>query len=176
MADPLSIAAGVVGLITAAAQVTKILHNVTSKAKHAPDDTRKIMNEVDDIRNVLGSLQLYLVGVERVHKSRTSLIMVDQVVATLAACVTTFSDLDTFVEGLQNESEMKILDRLRWFSKEKDIQAILARLQSHKNSLTLMLNILSWYVGPHRRFQNMLGHAHMLLVLPLVRNKRMSKA
>ncbi|KAI8664616.1 Rho-GAP domain-containing protein [Fusarium keratoplasticum] len=136
MADPLSTAASVVGLLTAAAQISKILANVIDKARHAPKECSRIKSEVDDIRNVLVTLQLYIVGTRRAARSRTSLIMVEQVVATLAACVTTFSELDTFAKALQNDADMKILDRLRWASKDKDIKAMLVRLESHKSSLT----------------------------------------
>lgn len=144
MADPLSVAAGIVGLITAAAQISQILSNVISKARHAPEECRQVRGEIDDIRNVLGQLQLFVTGANRASRTRTSLIMVDQVVATLAACVTTFSDLDVFAESLQSENDLGILDRLRWISKDKDLKSIRGRLQTHKSSLTLMLTILTW--------------------------------
>ncbi|CAG7560917.1 unnamed protein product [Fusarium equiseti] len=143
MADPLSIAASVVGIVTAAAQVSKILANVIDKTRNAPKECNRILAEVGDIQNVLTTLQLYIMGARRAPRSRTSLIMVEQVVATLAACVTTFSELDIFAIALQNDAEMKVLDRLRWSSKDKEIKAILVRLESHKSSLTLMLIILS---------------------------------
>ncbi|RSL49573.1 hypothetical protein CEP54_012373 [Fusarium duplospermum] len=143
MSDPLSTAASVVGLLTAAAQISKILANVIDKARHAPEECSRIKGEVDDIRNVLVTLQLYIIGTQRAARSRTSLIMVEQVVATLAACVKTFSELDTFAAALQNDSDMQILDRLRWASKDKEIKAVLVRLESHKSSLTLMLTILT---------------------------------
>ncbi|KAF4969837.1 hypothetical protein FSARC_2995 [Fusarium sarcochroum] len=143
MADPLSTAASVVGLLTAAAQISKVLANVISKARHAPEECGRIKNEVDDIRNILAPLQLFILGTRRASRSRTSLIMVEQVVATLAACVTTFSELDTFATALENDVDMGILDRLKWASKDKVIKAVLVRLESHKNSLTLMLTILT---------------------------------
>ncbi|KAL5597162.1 hypothetical protein FOBRF1_010955 [Fusarium oxysporum] len=143
MADPLSIAASVVGLLTAAAQVSKIIANVIQKARHAPEECGRIKTEVDDIRNVLVTLQLFIIGPQprQDSRSRTSLIMVEQVVATLAACVATFSELDTFATALENETSF--LDRMRWASKDKEIHAILVRLESHKSSLTLMLTILT---------------------------------
>ncbi|KAH7201365.1 hypothetical protein DER44DRAFT_900043 [Fusarium oxysporum] len=143
MADPLSIAASVVGLLTAAAQVSKIIANVIQKARHAPEECGRIKAEVDDIRNVLVTLQLFIIGPQprQDSRSRTSLIMVEQVVATLAACVTTFSELDTFATALENETSF--LDRMRWASKDKELHAILVRLESHKSSLTLMLTILT---------------------------------
>jgi hypothetical protein len=146
MADPLSVAASVVGLLTAGAQITKVLTQVIDKARGAPEECRRIRNHVDDIRNVLAQLQLFVTGTSRALRSRTSLILVDQVIVTLAACVTTFSELDTFAQGLHSEAEMGVLDRLRWASKQKDINDVLHRLESHKSSLSLMITILTWYV------------------------------
>ena len=51
-------------------------------------------------------------------KSRTSLILVDQVIVTLAASVITFSELDILTKTLQSETDMGLLGRLRWKSKE----------------------------------------------------------
>lgn len=144
MADPLSVAASVTGLIAAAAKISNVLYTVVNKARNAPDDCRKIKNELDDIRNVLAQLQVFIMGAKRPSASRAALIMVDQVVVTLAACVTTFSELDAFAEGLRNDAEMRILDRLRWSTKESDIRLILSRLEAHKASVTLMLSILTW--------------------------------
>ncbi len=70
--------------------------------------------------------------------------MVEQVVVTLAACVTTFSELDSLATGLESEANMNILNRFRWISKEGEIKRVLDRLGSHKSSLTLILAILTW--------------------------------
>ncbi|KAI1269142.1 Rho GTPase activation protein [Xylariaceae sp. FL1019] len=107
MADPLSVAASVV---------------VVSKARHAPKECKNLKMDVDTIQTILSQLQLFLLGNNRAPRSRTSLILVDQVIAILAACVTTFSELDTF---------------------EGDVKNMLTRLESHKSSLNLMLMILT---------------------------------
>lgn len=97
---------------------------------------------MEDIANILGALQGFVTSTRRVSQSRTSLILVEQVVATLAACLATFSELETFATALQLEYDLSILDRLRLVGKEKDIRAVFIRLESHKKSLTLMLTIL----------------------------------
>jgi len=147
MADPLSVAASVVGLLAAGAKITKVLGVVISKARGAPENCRKIRTQVDDIIGVLSQLQLFVVGTSRASRSRTSLILVDQVIITLAACVTTFSELDSFARSLQSDADMGVLDRFRWMSKEQEIKDVLQRLESHKASLLLMMTILTWYVG-----------------------------
>ncbi|KAI1353081.1 Rho GTPase activation protein [Xylaria sp. FL0043] len=143
MADPLSVAASVLGIVSAAAKISTVLAGIVKKAHDAPNECRKLQLEVDDIGSVLGQLQQFLLSRRRAPRSRTSLILVDQVIATLAACVTTFSELDTFTEALQSESDLNLLDRLRWVSKESELKTILMRIESHKSSLNLMLMILT---------------------------------
>lgn len=63
---------------------------------------------------------------------------------TLAAAVTTFSELDVFVEVLDSDEKMGLMDRLRWVSKAKALEEINQRLQVQKKSMNLMLMILTW--------------------------------
>jgi len=65
-------------------------------------------------------------------------------VTTLAAAVTTFSELDVFVEVLDSDEKMGLMDRLRWVSKAKALEEINQRLQVQKKSMNLMLMILTW--------------------------------
>jgi len=143
MADPLSVAAGVVGLLSAAAKVSLMLTDIVSKARYAPRECQMVLTDVEDIRNVLIQLQLYTTGAKQASRSSRALIMVDQVAAALASSVLTFDELKLFVEGLQRDSSMGILDRLRWITKQKDIEDYQSRLGVHKSSLTLMLTILN---------------------------------
>lgn len=144
MSDPLSVAASVVGLLTMAAQISKTISDVAKRARDAPRECESIRLEVEDIRNVLSQLRLFVLGTSRPSRSRTSLIMVDQVVAILSASVATFTELDEFVNRLVTDQKMDLLDRLRWVSKEKQLAELLNKLQAHKSSLTLMLTILTW--------------------------------
>ena len=77
------------------------------------------------------------------NRSRTSLILVDQVVLTLSACVATFSELDVFSELLQSDSSMGIMDRVRWARKSDAATEYLEKLRMHKNSLSFMLTIIT---------------------------------
>jgi len=70
--------------------------------------------------------------------------LVEQVVTTLSACVLTFSELDVFVQALDSEQKMGILDRMKWIIKSNALKELLERLQQHKISLNLMLTILTW--------------------------------
>ncbi|KAG0645569.1 Rho-GTPase-activating 5 [Hyphodiscus hymeniophilus] len=142
--DPLSVSMAIVGLLTAAQQISSAIGKLVSKSKSAPKDMQNVKSTVDTIRAVLLQLQMLLLGRAKVESQRTSLILVDQVVITLSACVSTFSELDVFVGTLGSDNELGLMDRIRWATKSKDILEHLQKLEMHKSSLTLMMTILTW--------------------------------
>lgn len=142
MSDPLSIAAGVVGILTAAAQISTLLINFTKATKNAPPRARHVITEVNEISGTLSHLQSFLLGNEYSDISRTSLLKADHIVTILSGCVMTFSELEKLLDALETK-DMRILDSMKWARKEKDITALIQRLQNHKTSLSLMLDILN---------------------------------
>jgi len=142
--DPLSVTMAIIGLLTAADQISSTLQSLTKKAANAPKEMSEMKSSVDGIRTVLSQLQLMLMGKSQVERNRTALILVEQIVIALSACVATFSDLDVFVESLGTDSKMGLLDRIRWASKTPTIQEHMQKLEMHKSTLTLMMTILTW--------------------------------
>lgn len=142
--DPLSVTASIVGILCAAAKVSSVLNTFVRNTKGAPKLAQAVLVEVNSLSAVLGQLQNYLLGAASSSKSRSSLILVEQVIVTLAECVTTFSELEDVLETGRIENDFKLLDRMKWAMKESKISDIQRRLQSNKTSLTLMLTILQW--------------------------------
>jgi hypothetical protein len=142
--DPLSVTMATVGLLKAADQISSTLQSLIKRAANAPKEIKEMKSSVDGIKTVLSQLQLMLMGKSQVDRNRTSLILVEQIVITLSACVTTFSDLDVFVETLGTDATMGLLDRLRWATKTSTIQEHMQKLEMHKSTLTLMMTILTW--------------------------------
>jgi hypothetical protein len=142
--DPLSVTMATVGLLKAADQISSTLQSLIKRAANAPKEIKEMKSSVDGIKTVLSQLQLMLMGKSQVDRNRTSLILVEQIVITLSACVTTFSDLDVFVETLGTDATMGLLDRLRWAAKTSTIQEHMQKLEMHKSTLTLMMTILTW--------------------------------
>jgi hypothetical protein len=103
----------IVGLLTAAKQISSKLQPLIKKAANAPKEITEMKSSVDSISTVLSQLQLMLIGKSQVGRNRTSLILVEQIVITLSACVITFSDLDVFAETLGIDASMGVLNRLR---------------------------------------------------------------
>ncbi|KAI4114766.1 MAG: hypothetical protein LQ345_004510 [Seirophora villosa] len=142
MADPVSIATGVVSVLTAAAQIASFLINFTRCSKDAPQAARYVLAEVLGISGTLSQLQSLLLGNAQVERSRTQLLQVDHVVTIVSACVLTFSELSELLDELKTEG-MHVLARTRWARKDKTISKLIQRLQHHKASLSLILNILN---------------------------------
>jgi hypothetical protein len=136
--DPLSVIASVVGILAVAAKVSSAL----MKHAGAPKSIRDVQAEVDAMRGALGQLQAFILRKAAINRSGAALILVEQVIVTLAGCVTTFSELEVMVDSLKLDEEMGILDRIRWSTKEQTIESMISRLQNHKLSLIMMLTIL----------------------------------
>ena len=60
MSDPLTIAAGVIGILKAAAQISSVLIKFTRSSRGAPHQARAIIMEVNDTSGVLTHLQAFL--------------------------------------------------------------------------------------------------------------------
>ena len=146
--DPLSVSASIVGILGAAAKVSSVLITFVGNAKAAPRLAQTVLADVNGLSTVLGHLQTYLLGTTSPTRSRASLILVKQVLVTLAECVTTFSELEDVLGTSRHDAEMDTLNRIKWATKDSKVADIQRRLQSNKSSLTLMLTILQWFAMP----------------------------
>ncbi|KAI3339472.1 hypothetical protein F4824DRAFT_498161 [Ustulina deusta] len=173
MADHLSVSASIVGLMTAGAKVSQILAQAVGKARHAPRECHNVQMEVGSIRAILGQLQLFLLGTRSVSSSRASLILVDQVIATLAPCGATFSELDTLADTLKSNYDLGVLDRLRWVAgrhlsqKEEDAEDKVDRLwevQQTLESNLLFARRLAAFETTHAQTLSEISHIGILTI------------
>lgn len=142
--DPISVAASLVGLLGAAAKVSSILNSVIKGARTAPKLARNALIEVTDITVCLNQLQTILLRTQTTHQSQESLILVDQVLVILSDCVLIFSELEQTLDPLRIEEPWQAHRAVKWMLREKDVAAILTRLQSSKASLSLIMTTLNW--------------------------------
>lgn len=144
--DPLSLAAFIVGLLAGGVKITAFLHTLASNAQGAPQLAQSLIIEISGIEAAASSLQEYTSGRAQISTERGSLILVEHVLTTLTGCVTTYSELQTIINGMNIGPNMSIIDRLKWAAHESKLAAVVQKLQNHKSSLTLMLSILQWLV------------------------------
>lgn len=139
--DPLSIGSAVVGIIAASTRMAPILQHLISETRYASKTASQVLDEVNSISAALTQLQLYLIGAVDSDVARRSLVSLNNLVATLTACVTTYSDLERIVGNCSSRGRV---NKLKWLYYEGEIAKLLQRVQVHKSSLLLMLNILEW--------------------------------
>ncbi|XEV00927.1 hypothetical protein FSHL1_006214 [Fusarium sambucinum] len=145
MADPLSVAASIAGLISITVEAAKFLRPYVSAARDTPPVAAHVYSEVQSIEIILSGLQNVTNNLSSVHTRNAALIGVNQVITVLTDGVLLFSDLQEELRLLspKNESEgIPIRTRLRWVRKESTFTALLTRLQGFKSSMTLVLMIL----------------------------------
>lgn len=144
--DPLSVSASIIGITTAAVQVSRMLKTFIDGANGASTSARGVLIEVTGIHVCLRQLEDFLLGKREAARSRRSLIMIEHLVIIFTDCVSLFSELEQTLESLKTDGYMRVIDRLKWSMKESAISKLLLRLQSSKASLNFMLTILTWLV------------------------------
>ncbi|KAM7203201.1 hypothetical protein V8F20_004143 [Naviculisporaceae sp. PSN 640] len=147
--DPLSVAASIAGLLSAAGAVTKALAPYISAARETPKVAVHVHSEIQSITIIISALQGLAQNLESVPVQRAALIHIDHVVAVLTDGVLIFSELEVLVTSLRSLgnpsasiTRLSLRSRLQWARKESEIASILARLQGFKSSASLILNIL----------------------------------
>lgn len=164
MADPLSIAASVAGLLTLTTQIGMKAGELCSAAKDAPKSISQIQDEMEELNLIFCQVRLFLGGTKKpASKSCLEMISIHHLMTTLSGCVLLCSNLDRKlgeVAGLRQRattlhlddtaqegaSKVGLLrDRIRWaLWTNAEADEILEDLQRHKLSLNLMLNIIQW--------------------------------
>jgi hypothetical protein len=143
--DPLSIGSAVIGLIAGTSRIAPLLHHFIVHTRNAPKTASQILDELNSIAAALQQLQTYVLNAAGAPSARRSMLSLNNIIATLTACVTTYSDLDSVVQKcLDKHGSVR---RAKWIINETEIVELVQRVQAHKSSLTLMLTILQWYLA-----------------------------
>jgi hypothetical protein len=121
--DPLSITASVVGLLTTTGSVVSILSKVKAAIGDAPRLMDQLLLQVNELETVFSVVNQFLVGITEAPRQRTSMIQVDQLVATLTDAILTFPELGALIAPLGEGSEISMRRRMKLARKdEKNIQ------------------------------------------------------
>lgn len=156
MGDPLSIIASIAGLVTISAQIARVAKSLYDSGKDAPISINKVKEEMEDMNLIFCEVQLFISGAsKKPDRSRLTMISLDHLVATLSGCVLVCSSLEKTLgdvsgiaeSGPKGWNRALAVERIKWaLWKEADAMVVIEDLQRHKLSLSLMLNIIQWYV------------------------------
>ena len=143
--DPLDVATSLVGLLGSAGKVAALLLAVRKGISEAPQMMDQMISQVGELQISLSAVQSFLLGISSAPRGRISMIRVEQLVAILTEAVLTFSELEALVTSIvQDKGRLPIMSRLLSLWKEDVVTSIMLRMERHKSSLSLMLNIAQW--------------------------------
>ncbi|KAM0426057.1 hypothetical protein ACHAPT_008688 [Fusarium lateritium] len=146
MADPLSIAASIAGLLSITGQIAKSLSPYVSAAKETPQVTAHVCSEVQSTQVILAGLQDLTQNLGAVQARHAALVGVHQVVTIFTDGVLLFSELEAAVRSLPpregSHQRLPLRARLQWARKESTFSTLLIRVQGFKISMSLILAIL----------------------------------
>jgi hypothetical protein len=144
--DPISISTAVANLLGLIEKISSILHEVISNVKHARRSAQSALLAVKDMGVALSSIQRLLSNLSALRPRRKSMIELEHLVITVTQAVINLQYLESLLVSHFDSNGFKntAWERIQWARKEDSIQRAVHRLEGHKSSLSLMLNILQW--------------------------------
>ncbi|KAI2640770.1 P-loop containing nucleoside triphosphate hydrolase protein [Hypomontagnella submonticulosa] len=143
MADPLSIAASVAGLIALSGSIYSALSAHVSRANsNTPQSAYTLLLTVLEMRSALISVSSLVTSFLSVPPERRALVQLDHLIVCLTQSVLTFSDLEAFVGTWPEDIQSSRWKRWRWTFQGDKFAILNTKIQDHKLSLNLVLNIL----------------------------------
>lgn len=143
--DSINVVNALVGLLGSAGKVVGLLLVVKKSINEAPRLMDQMLAQVQELEICLSALQSFLLGIGSAPRGRTSMIRVEQLVAILTEAVLTFSELEALVTAIvKDKGRLPVIARLTSLWKEEIVSSIMLRLERHKSSLSLMMNIAQW--------------------------------
>ncbi|KAH9227967.1 hypothetical protein K456DRAFT_888649 [Colletotrichum gloeosporioides 23] len=142
MADPLSIASSIVGILAAAGKITDVLGPYISAVRETPRIAVSVHSEVVGSRIILSALHGLLQTLSAASRSRTLLVPIDDLIAVFTNGVLIFSELESSIMPICLDGADRIIGRMHWTRASGKLSDLLSRLQAFKQTTLLLLNIL----------------------------------
>lgn len=138
--DPLSIASGVAGLVTLAEVVISRTYNTIITCKHASEDSRKLLREVQALAGILQSLAALesKIGPKAIRSQITAPQVLD-CQKTLQSIRDRLEKADPKEHGISFVQKAK--RTLKWPFSLSDTEEFLAEMERHKSSFDLALSV-----------------------------------
>ncbi|KAG7007403.1 hypothetical protein G7Y79_00010g029040 [Physcia stellaris] len=139
--DPLSIAAGVAGLITLTAELSRALVAYGKAVKREREDLQLLLTEVSLLQSLLQRLDSFLrsSGVANVTFHQTSALE-----ASLAVCKATAIDLNERLRKLEAAGLSRAVERFKWPFSEKEVVKVLETLRRCISTFQFSLTLEGW--------------------------------
>ncbi|KAI5842129.1 ankyrin repeat-containing domain protein [Morchella snyderi] len=138
----MEVAASIVGLLTAAANVYSTLSAFLSACHDAPTIAQTTSDELRDFHYALLKLRDQVWQSKNITPLGRATTDTSQLILTLASAMTTLAQVEKTLDPLLAQpKKMDYIRRIRWGLADSDLSKLLTRIQSHKLTLNLLLTI-----------------------------------
>jgi len=144
MAEPISLAASITGLISAASAIAKAVQAI----QNAPRLIYAVSNEKNTLTSIFKKLEERIGSPAGVRGTNQSIpdAMREQLQDILIRMRDLLKELQKELEGVMTiggtiEVNISLLDRVKWAAKETDVKSVLDDLLQQKLSLVVVLNL-----------------------------------
>lgn len=144
MADPLSIAASVAGLLTLAGSLYKQISIFTNGIQGVPQSAFALQLSVFEVRLALDSISGLMDSFLDVPPRRRAMVQIDHLVICLTQLVLVFDELEDFVRTWPEDIQFSRWKRWRFFAQDEKMTRLNSKIQQQKTSINLVLNVLQW--------------------------------
>lgn len=144
MADPLSIASSVAGLLSTTATIGTVITNFISCMADVPDSTRQALSAVELMRLTLTSIRQLMDKLSHTPGDRKEMIHVRHLVIVFRETILSVSEVEATVCPAGVGERKSRWDNVKWLMEEEKILRAMQRLESHGVPLSTMLNTLQW--------------------------------
>lgn len=144
MADPLSIVASVIGVVTAAVRVTQTLHNFIGGIRDAPQNLRDTSDHLKALTDILEKFDVELNKYNETPENLSTLL--SQAKPTIEACKIACEEFLAWLRKATRHSDASHIswrDRIGLLYEDKTINAFKSRLQSYESTINLALGFTS---------------------------------
>ncbi|KAI0024993.1 hypothetical protein F4780DRAFT_488879 [Xylariomycetidae sp. FL0641] len=146
MADPLTIATSVAGLLSLSGSMCSHLSTFVQKVVDAPESTHSLLLAVSEMHMVMSSVSDLIQGLTDCPPGRRAMIQLDHLTLALTRTVITASKIDQFLDRWKisyDPTEFRRLNRIRLALAQGKANGLTTRLNNNLTSISLVLNILN---------------------------------
>ena len=139
--DPLSMAAGVAGLVSLTLDVSTTLASYCKSVKNARKDVQELAQEMASMHSLLYQLGEFL----RTQQLKTKFFESASVLATaIAVCRNNAQKISFKVQRFESDGLASFWEKLKWPFSEKEMQKILTTLRRCAATFQFSLTIEGW--------------------------------
>lgn len=143
MADPLSVASGIVGLLTTGGKIACQLNAFVRSLNDIPKRLNRLHNECMDFNLVLYQFQDLILHLDHENASEGAQLMpVEFLQDSLARWLNTFGRLQEYVGEIERKNKMRMMLDYRW-EDDGELTEMEMELGKHKMTLATMAGLLN---------------------------------